>query len=513
MLVIGFGGGVAVEAVPDTVRGIDVIELEPEIIEANKAIAKWRMTDPLTDKRLKIINNDARSALMLTTKRYDVIVSQPSHPWTAGASHLYTREFIRLAREHLRPDGVFVQWMNVEFVDQPLFKTLGATLFSEFQNVRLYRSGSGKLLFLASNGPLDVERQLLLTGEPLASAKEEYARLGIDGIQDVAALLAIEEGPFRRYCGDAPLNTDDRNRLAVYTPRSFNKLTIGKFDQMTAEMDALVQPDSGLHRHPDFQLDRAYIAQKLWLMGMPVRAEIMAERTPDPVVKELALALTLVLKGNTIDGQAALDRAYALAPDNQDVCFKRIEAHLEALARGEAPAEIVETAARLKPPAKTVVDGWRLKTEYRWRELSELDSELARVPPNATCFRVAVPLRAMWRLALASSRQLEQAEDAIKILDRSLALTPDPQFLQLRINAGIVAGRPEIVLETISYVINEMVFDPHGMTHERTQLTKASGRQFLQVLDRIRNYPGISRSRFREVWTALQNVATWQPVP
>ena len=82
--------------VPPSVRHVDVIELEPKVIEANAATRKYRKFDPLSDPRVNVITNDARGALSLTDKRYDAIVSQPSHPWTAGASHLYTREFMQL---------------------------------------------------------------------------------------------------------------------------------------------------------------------------------------------------------------------------------------------------------------------------------------------------------------------------------------------------------------------------------------------------------------------------------
>ncbi|MGE4657860.1 MAG: fused MFS/spermidine synthase, partial [Gammaproteobacteria bacterium] len=96
MLIIGFGAGVAVEGVPASLESVDVIELEPKVIEANRLIGSERQIDPLVDPRINVVINDARSALYLTSKHYDAIVSQPSHPWTAGASHLYTREFIAL---------------------------------------------------------------------------------------------------------------------------------------------------------------------------------------------------------------------------------------------------------------------------------------------------------------------------------------------------------------------------------------------------------------------------------
>jgi len=75
MLIIGFGAGVAVEGVPSSVDSIDVIELEPKVIEANLAIRASRAVDPLADSRVNIIINDARSALSLPRKN-----TTPSYP-------------------------------------------------------------------------------------------------------------------------------------------------------------------------------------------------------------------------------------------------------------------------------------------------------------------------------------------------------------------------------------------------------------------------------------------------
>src|SRR5690606_26319387 len=115
MLVVGLGGGIALEWIPPSVRTIDVVELEPQVIEANRAVAALRARDPLADPRVRLHVNDARGALLLMEGGLDAIVSQPSHPWTAGASHLYTREFFELARDRLSDDGVLVQWMGLAF--------------------------------------------------------------------------------------------------------------------------------------------------------------------------------------------------------------------------------------------------------------------------------------------------------------------------------------------------------------------------------------------------------------
>ena len=149
MLVIGLGGGSHLEAIPSAIQSIDVVELEPEVIRANQILGPKRRRDPLSDPRIRLIANDARGSLLLTDKRYDAIVSQPSHPWTAGSSHLYTREFFELARDHLNPDGVLLQWMGLSFVDEPLLRTLVATLLEVFPHVMAYRPVAGGMLFLA----------------------------------------------------------------------------------------------------------------------------------------------------------------------------------------------------------------------------------------------------------------------------------------------------------------------------------------------------------------------------
>ena len=169
MLMVGFGGGVALEWVPPSVETVDVVELEPEVIEANRRLSAIRDVDPLADPRINVVINDARNALRLTGKSYDAIVSQPSHPWTAGASHLFTREFVAEARNHLNEGGVFLQWMNAEFVDEPLLRSLAATLVAEYDYVRLYHPMSRVLMFLASEAPLDVELELAQSGRPIAT--------------------------------------------------------------------------------------------------------------------------------------------------------------------------------------------------------------------------------------------------------------------------------------------------------------------------------------------------------
>ena len=189
-LIIGFGGGNVVTAMPPAITTMDVIELEPEIMAANRAMAAWRANDPLADARVRTILNDARGALALSSKHYDIIVSQPSHPWTAGASHLYTREFMLQAGEHLNPGGVFVQWMGAEFTDAPLLRALVATLLSAYREVQVYRPTASALLLLAS-------------ATPLPAPPEQHAG------------LVMKTPEIQRFAAAGALITDNKNRFAT----------------------------------------------------------------------------------------------------------------------------------------------------------------------------------------------------------------------------------------------------------------------------------------------------------
>ena len=76
--------------------------------------------------------------------------------------------------------------MNAEFVDEPLLRTLAATLIAEYEYVRLYQPAARVLMFLASDAPLDVELELARTGRPIVENAQHFSRFGINGVEDIA---------------------------------------------------------------------------------------------------------------------------------------------------------------------------------------------------------------------------------------------------------------------------------------------------------------------------------------
>jgi spermidine synthase len=149
--VIGFGTGMSTSALlayPAMTR-VDTIEIEPAIIEAARHFL------PLTDAaygdpRSNIVIDDAKSYFARSSRRYDLIVSEPSNPWVSGVASLYTREFYRRVRGQLNPQGLLAQWIHVYSFNAPLFASVLKALRESFPHVAVYAANDGDVVLIAS---------------------------------------------------------------------------------------------------------------------------------------------------------------------------------------------------------------------------------------------------------------------------------------------------------------------------------------------------------------------------
>jgi spermidine synthase len=446
MLVVGFGGGVALEGVPPSVQQVDVVELEPEVIRANRTLADRRSRDPLADPRVRVIENDARNALRLTAKTWDAIVSQPSHPWTAGASHLFTREFVQSAKTHLSPGGVFVQWMNSEFVTAPLLRSLAATLHAEFPHVRLYHPQARVLVFLASDAPLDLELELARTGRPLAGDASHYARLGMGSLEELLAALVMDPRGVATFARGAPLTTDDANPMATQSRSRADGLQLAQLDALFAPYDALLDPAGPIHARLGAAVDFACVARRIARLGQPARAEALARAVGDAATRARIEAQLHAARGEAEAELQAL-RA-ALAADSGDMQARYLL--LQALGPGAAPDELRAVLAGLEGPALAVVRAWQHASRRDWRALAELDGELAQSRATEVWYSEAARLRALWR-ANAAGGEAPLAREALGLLEPALVVADDAALFglyQLRAQCAAAAGDADVLVES-----------------------------------------------------------------
>jgi len=459
MLIIGFGAGVAVEGIAGSVDSIDVIELEPKVIEANRAIGASRAVDPLADPRVNIIINDARSALSLTSKKYDAIVSQPSHPWTAGASHLYTREFMNIAKEHLNPDGVFLQWMNSQFLSESLLKSLCATMLDVYRYVRIYQWDNEVLFFLGSQEPLNPERSLGMTGRPFSDEPVHYLEIGIGSVEDLLVALNMDQENIELFSRGAPVLTDNMNRMATESAMTMDRgeaLTFRDLERLFLPYDPLLQSDSFIHQNFPVDIEFSYIAEQLERNGFKQRAVDLATMlgNTNPAESLLLVGMGLERQGQRPESQRLLLSSLLSDPTNDQARFAILKPWLNQLEDEGTPEYIDEIAGQLTGPGAAVFEGWKAAAEEDWQRLVELDGELAESLPTDQWYLESVKLRADWRTKVVSPGfQPGLAREAKRLIDNAIAIFHDPDLYSLRIASAFVADDAPDIVETARRLI------------------------------------------------------------
>lgn len=449
MLIVGFGGGVAIEGVPPSISDIDVIELEPEVIKANQAMADRRRFDPLGDTRVSVVTNDARNSLALTVKLYDIVVSQPSHPWTAGASHLYTDEFVGLVKDHLTENGVFVQWINSMFVDETLLRSLSATLLNHFPNVRIYQPAPSTLLFLASDGDLSIESELVRSGRPLSDSMLHYSKLGINSVEDLLVALTADTTGVARFAAGAPVNSDDDNQMAMFSRSGSDGLSYGELLPLFEELDPLLNAQSWVFNQLG-DINFSYVADRLIVGGFQPRAAALSRIVPNESTALTIQGLGLRHEGRLDQSEQAFAAAILGDPDNMQAQYALLWRHLGKLAQGTASEDIIALAEGLRGPAAAVAKGWTLGIRRDWNGLSQLDNALGQSKATDIWYPEAVKLRADWRIQGSDARHA--GIEALAMLDQALMVTPLTDLLVIRAGAAIRIGDPHTFVETAQAV-------------------------------------------------------------
>ena len=52
-----------------------------------------------------MVYDDARHFVLTTPEKFDIITSDPIHPWVKGSATLYTTEYFEMVKDHLNPGG------------------------------------------------------------------------------------------------------------------------------------------------------------------------------------------------------------------------------------------------------------------------------------------------------------------------------------------------------------------------------------------------------------------------
>jgi spermidine synthase len=220
-LVVGYATGVTAGAILQSpIESVECVELEPATVNGSHYFEHVN-NHPLNDPRMHLIIDDARTYLRVTPTRYDIIVSEPSHPWVPGVANLFTREFFQLGRGRLNDDGIFVQWLQIYQLSTDSLRSVLATFHDTFPHVLVFRvegAWKGKdLLLVGSKTPLTLDLLKERLSDPRIAA--ELARVNMKSEADVRAWYVCDETRLAPAVSGAVINTDDNMHIETTAPR------------------------------------------------------------------------------------------------------------------------------------------------------------------------------------------------------------------------------------------------------------------------------------------------------
>ena len=160
---LGLGTGISLSAVKfHPARDVTALELVREVAIAARVWFKDANLDVLSDPRVRVRAEDARSFTAGTSQRFDVVIGDLVVPWRRGESALFTRDSFEAARRILAPGGVYCQWIPMHQISEADFDSIAASFLDVFPNATLWKgdfaAGQPSLALVGHTSPggLDV---------------------------------------------------------------------------------------------------------------------------------------------------------------------------------------------------------------------------------------------------------------------------------------------------------------------------------------------------------------------
>jgi spermidine synthase len=231
VLVVGFGAGVTAGTfvIQPTVEKITICELESLVPPAATKYFQKENYNVKNDPRTRIDYDDARHFIFTSKDKFDIITSDPIHPWVKGSSSLYSKQYFELVKQHLRPGGIVTQWVPLYESDLATVKSELATFFDVFPNGTVWANtinGEGyDIVLLGQVEPLNLNVDALedrWSRPDYARVAQSMGAVNFHSATDVLATYAGRASDMKRWLAGADINEDMTMRLQYLAGMGLN---------------------------------------------------------------------------------------------------------------------------------------------------------------------------------------------------------------------------------------------------------------------------------------------------
>lgn len=232
VLVVGFGAGVTAGTFTQVpgVEQIVICEMEPQIPPRSARYFSAQNYDVLHDPKTRMVYDDARHFILATKEKFDLITSDPIHPYVKGSASLYSKEYFEMVRAHLNPQGIVTQWVPLYETDTETVKSEIATFFEVFPNSEVFANLNGYtgydvvLMGRLGDGPIHIDSVADRLQQPQYERVMRSLRdVGFNSAYDLYGTFAGSFADLRDWLAGAAINRDKDLRLQYLAGLAINQ--------------------------------------------------------------------------------------------------------------------------------------------------------------------------------------------------------------------------------------------------------------------------------------------------
>jgi spermidine synthase len=418
--IVGLGSGVTLaSALVHPVVSVDVVEISPEVVAASAHFADVNRR-ALDNPRTHLVQGDGRTHLSLTSRRYDVVISEPSNPWMAGVAALFTQEFFQAVRDRLAPGGIFCQWAHTYDVSDADLRSIVATFRAVFPDGSMWLAGDSDLLLVGSTASLEPQMENIGAAWQRPGVAEDLHTVGVREPSALLGLFTGGPGEMARYGAGATIQVDDRTALEFSAPFAiFGGATGGHAPTIRALLDAGGRP-------PAVARALTGVTAAQW---RDRGAMLMAAAVADLAYRDYAQAFDMAPTDTaTLDG---LVRA-AVAAHRADDAERRLRMIIQSRGTESAPrvslAQLLGMRSRFDEAIAIAIEATTLAPAdaTAWEQLASLHADrgdVVRLAPVVEVLRREFPQRAAsWYFAASVSFLRGDVAAALPLVRRAIEL-------------------------------------------------------------------------------------------
>jgi spermidine synthase len=265
VLIVGCGAGVTAGSFVTypSVQRIVICDIEPVIPRVVATHFREENHDVLRDPRVQVIFDDARHFIATTREKFDIITSDPIHPWVKGSAVLYSQEYFELVKQRLNPGGFVTQWVPFYESDRSVVQSEIATFFAAFPHGTIWGNddeGRGyDTVMLGQATPLHIDvgaLQQRLDRPDHAKVKRSMAGPSLGSAVELLSTYAGSYADLKGWLAAAEINRDRSLRLQYLAGLHLNSLT---------GSDSYAEMLSFRKFPEDIFYDQSLQRQQLWL--------------------------------------------------------------------------------------------------------------------------------------------------------------------------------------------------------------------------------------------------------